>query len=119
MRYIALTLLVAAISSKSFSQTKIDVSELSAHIGDSVVVFGKVSDTTYSSTYGATVFHIAQPGGGTFDVLIKSENRGNFKFPSLNLANNYVRIIGKITSAAGRNQIYVTAGQQLAVVLGE
>lgn len=120
MKYCFLLITVFTISTKSFSQTKIDANTVAQHVGDSIIVEGKITDTSYSQTYGAKVLQIVQPNGGSFDVLIKNENRNNFQYlGQIDVFNKNVRIIGKIISLGGRNRIYVTKGQQLAVILGE
>lgn len=120
MKRLSLALALLIISAKSFSQTKIDANTVPQHIGDSVIVEGKITDTSYSQTYGAKIFQIAQRNGGTFDVLVKNENRNNFQ--SLNLVdvfNKNARIIGKIIALGGRNRIYVTTSSQFVIILGE
>lgn len=120
MKYCICFFFLFLIAFKGFSQTRIDITEVSKHVGDSVLVVGKVSDTSYSQADGVKVLRIVQPNGGSFDVLIKNENRNNFQFLSQNdVFNKYVRIVGKIIVSNGRNRIYVTSGNQLAIVLGE
>lgn len=120
MKYCLLFLSVCFLSIKGLAQTSIDISTISQHIGDSVIVIGQVSDTSYSQTLGAKILKIAQPGGGSFDVVIRDENRSSFQvLTQMNVFNKYARITGKITSSAGRNQIYVKAPPQLAIILGE
>jgi predicted amino acid-binding ACT domain protein len=120
MKYSFFIIALFAISFTSFSQTRIDISQVSQHVGDSILVMGNVSDTSYSQIEAATVLQIAQPNGGSFDVVVKTQNRNNFQYLfQNNLINKYVRVVGKVTSSGGRNKIYVTTGDQLVMILGQ
>ncbi len=121
MKYFFSLLLLSFISTKNYAQTSIEIKDISKHIGDSIVTIGKVFDAFYSQAEGGSIiFKVGLSVDQAFDVLIKNENRSNFKFTSEKyFINKDVRISGKVTSVNGKPGVLISREGQLITILSE
>jgi len=113
-----LTLVFLFLSVSSFSQTKLKLSEVSSHIGDSVIVEGKVTDVRYDIDSGATYLNL----GGTnsknsVTVVILGTDRDKFTvMPETAYKNKSVRVNGRVLGNSESPQIIVHDPVQIILV---
>ena len=101
------------------AQTRINLSDASTHIGDSVQVCGKVYGIKFleSSTGGPTLINM----GAAFPdqllaLVIRKETRANFdKTPEELFAGKEICVNGKIETYKGKPQIVVHNTEQVIV----
>lgn len=106
--FIAITILSVKLS---LSQTTIQLSEISKHVGDSVQVEGKVFGTRYfaDSKNSPTLINIgAAFPNQLLTVVIYGDNRKNFKSaPEDFFKDKVVVVTGKVELYHGKPQIIV------------
>lgn len=116
--FILVPLLFFGIS--SFSQTAISLKDIPKHVGDSVVVTGKVVGVSNNQEDGSIVYQIGQSPDPSFSVLINHQNQTDF--PLLlqkNLLEKEVRVTGVVRLYNSNLRIVVSQERQLVEILGQ
>ncbi|WP_207535528.1 hypothetical protein [Desertivirga arenae] len=110
-------MLLGALGMKSNAQTRIDASEISKHLNDSVTTSQKISGGRVLERAHITLLYL----GGIFPehlftVVIKEPARSLFKIKSPeDLKGKDAKITGRVTEYGGRPQIAVTDLRQLKI----
>lgn len=123
IKHITTLLLLTFFSIAAFAQQKIELSDISKHVGDSVAVVGKISGMRYfpDGKNAPTLVNI----GGAFPnqlltVVIYGDDRKNFKpTPEEVLNGKLVEIKGKVELYRDRPQIIVKDEGGIQVVTEE
>jgi DNA/RNA endonuclease YhcR with UshA esterase domain len=118
MKFIFSLLLVFA-GSMLHAQVKIELAEAEKHVGDSVVLTGKVWDTRYLSNAGGAPTLINLGAGfpnQLLTVVIFGEDRKNFSEPETEFRDKTVKVTGRITLYKGKPQIVVHNREQFSIV---
>ena len=103
-----------------YSQKAIELKDAAQHIGDSVIVEGRIMDTRYfeSASNAPALFNM----GGKFPnqlltLVIYGADRKNFKdAPEIFYKEKNVVVKGKIEEYKGKPQIIVRVPEQIEVV---
>ena len=103
-----------------YSQKTIQLKDAGQHIGDSVIVEGRIMDTRYfeSANNAPALFNM----GGKFPnqlltLVIYGSDRKNFKdAPEIFYKEKNVVVKGKIEEYKGKPQIIVRSPDQIAVI---
>ena len=114
------TTLFIGISISSFSQMKVKLTEVTDHIGDSVMVEGKVTDIKSLENVGSSATYITVGGANSKNsvtVVISGVDRYKFSVkPEEAYKNKSIRITGKVLSNNGKPEIVVHDPAQIVLV---
>jgi DNA/RNA endonuclease YhcR with UshA esterase domain len=116
-RIFTFLVLFAAMGMKANAQTRIDASEISKHLNDSVTTSQKITGGRVLERAHITLLYL----GGTFPehlftIVIKDPARSLFKIKSPDeLKGKDVKVTGRVTEYGGRPQIAVTDLRQLKI----
>jgi len=118
MRRIFITLFALFITGLSNGQTTIKLEEISQHIGDSVIVCGKVEDIRYfeTSKNQPTLLNIgAKFPNQLLTVVIWGNVRAEFKYKPEEMQGKQVCVTGRITLYKEKPQIIIENPGQITI----
>ena len=104
-------------SSYAFSQAKINVEDVSKHVGDSVTVCSKVFGTKFFDKSQMTVLNLgAAYPASPLTVVIFGKDLGNFSVsPEKMYADKEICVTGVIKEFKGKNEIVVSAPSAIVI----
>jgi micrococcal nuclease len=120
MKSILACLLALVAYTSVYSQKAIELKDAAHHIGDSVIVEGRIMDTRYfeSASKAPALFNM----GGKFPnqlltLVIYGADRKNFKdAPEIFYKEKNVIVKGKIEEYKGKPQIIVKSPDQIEII---
>lgn len=102
----------------ALSQTKVKLSDLKHHIGDSITVEGQVKTIAYrdSTNSSPTLITIGNMGG-SLNILIESSVRNKFSVkPEEAYRNKTIQVSGKLLNNNGKMQVVIIDPSQIVLV---
>ena len=115
MKKIITVAIACFVSATAFCQTNISVDSASTHVGDSVMVCGKVYGVKSLEKITFINLGAAYPNS-PLTIVIRAEDRGNFPQPAEAMyENKNVCVTGIIKEYKGRYEIDVTAPAEIAI----
>jgi hypothetical protein len=118
MRFLFCSLMIISFPFMALSQTKVKLSDLNHHIGDSITVEGQVKtiahrDSTSSSPTLITIGNLA----GTLTVVIESSVRDKFSVkPEESYRNKTIQVSGKLLNNNDKMQIVILDPSQIVLI---
>lgn len=120
MRKILFIIAFFCISIVGFSQKEISLAQVTQHVGDSVIVLGKVADARYFSEgkNAPTLLNIgAAFPNQQLTVVIYGDDRKNFtQAPETYFKDKMVVITGKVELYKGKPQIVVKNADGIGIL---
>lgn len=119
MRFIIALLLFLLIPFAAMSQTKVKLSDLQKHIGDSVIVEGPVKTIIHQDSSSPTSPILLTIGNGTNSLTVVIENSVKNKFtvkPGEAYKNKSIRVGGKLQNTNGKMQIIISDPSQIVLI---
>lgn len=115
---IVMALLFAAISTNLYAQKEIKPEEVKNHIGDSIIVQGKISGVRFFETSSKTLINIgAAYPDQLFTIVILPEVRSKLHvFPTSKDVGNIVWVTGKVELYNGKPQIAINDVKQIDII---
>ena len=117
MKKLFILTIVTLISVIAFSQAKINVEDVSKHVGDSVTVCSKVFGTKFFDRSQMTVLNLgAAYPASPLTVVIFGKDLGNFSVsPEKMYADKEICVTGVIKEFKGKNEIVVSAPSAIVI----
>jgi hypothetical protein len=119
MRLIIALLLFLVLPFAALSQTKVKLSDLQKHIGDSVIVEGPVKTITHrdSSSLNSSILLTIGNGTNSLTVIIDNSVKNRFTVkPEEAYKNKSIRVSGKLQNANGKMQILISDPSQIVLI---
>ena len=118
MRFLFWFLMIVGFNFPAFSQTRLKLSELKNHIGDSVTVEGKVKTIAHkdSSITSSTLITIGNISN-SLTVVIENAIRNKFSVkPEDAYRNKLIRVSGRLQNNNGKVEIMINDPSQIVLV---
>lgn len=115
---VVFALLFTAITTQLYAQKEIKPEEVKDHVGDSVIVQGKISGVRFFETNSRTLINVgAQYPNQVFTIVILPDVRNQLHvIPTSNDAGNIVWVTGRVELYKGKPQIVVKNIHQLDII---
>lgn len=115
---VVIALLFTTITTQLYAQKEIKPEEVKGHIGDSVIVQGKISSVRFFETNSRTLINVgAQYPNQVFTIVILPDVRNQLHvIPTSNDAGNIVWVTGRVELYKGKPQIVVKNIHQLDII---
>lgn len=115
---VIIALLFTAITTQLYAQKEIKPEEVKDHVGDSVIVQGKISGVRFFETNSRTLINVgAQYPNQVFTIVILPDVRNQLHvIPTSNDAGNIVWVTGRVELYKGKPQIVVKNIHQLDII---
>ncbi len=117
MKIVITALATVLFSLPVFSQTKVDIQDVSKHIGEQVTVCSKVFGTKYLDRSGVTFINLgAAYPASPLTVVIFKKDRVNFSAAPEDLyAEKKICVTGKIKVYNGKEEIIVSKPNEIVI----
>lgn len=115
---VVIALLFTAITTHLYAQKEIKPEEVKDHIGDSVIVQGKISGVRFFETNSRTLINVGAPyPNQVFTIVILPDVRSQLHvIPTSDDAGNIVWVTGRVELYKGKPQIVVKNIHQLDII---
>lgn len=118
MRFLFCSLMIISFPFMALSQTKVKLSDLKHHIGDSITVEGQVKTIAYrDSTNSSPILITIGNMSGSLNILIESSVRNKFSVkPEEAYRNKTIQVSGKLLNNNGKMQVAIIDPSQIVLV---
>lgn len=115
---VVIALLFTTITTHLYAQKEIKPEEVKDHIGDSVIVQGKISGVRFFETNSRTLINVGAPyPNQVFTIVILPDVRSQLHvIPTSDDAGNIVWVTGRVELYKGKPQIVVKNIHQLDII---
>ena len=115
---VVIALLFTVITTQLYAQKEIKPDEVKDHIGDSVMVQGKISGVRFLETNSRTLINVGAPyPNQVFTIVVLPDVRNQLHvIPTSNDAGNIVWVTGRVELYKGKPQIVVKNIHQLDII---
>lgn len=115
---IVIALLLTAIATQLYAQKEIKPEEIKDHVGDSVMVQGKISGVRFFESNSRTLINVGAPyPNQVFTIVILPDVRSKLHvLPTSSDVGNIVWVAGRIELYKGKPQIVIKDVQQIDII---